>query len=95
MVAILFNVRESKRLAPLALVGLPLRTDLGTYNVAAAVHIARRLGPGHTIVTILCDYGTRYQSKLFNPEFLRTKNLPIPGWLERTPEIAVPFEKVA
>jgi cysteine synthase A len=46
-------------------------------------------------VTVLCDYGTRYQSKLFNPEFLRTKNLPVPEWMDRTPDIAVPFEKVA
>lgn len=52
-------------------------------NVAGAIRLARQLGPGHTIVTILCDYGTRYQSKLFNPEFLRSKNLPVPGWLER------------
>jgi serine/threonine-protein kinase len=47
-----------------------------------AVRMARELGPGHTIVTILCDYGTRYQSKLFNPAFLRRKNLPVPGWLD-------------
>ena len=46
-------------------------------------------------MTILCDYGTRYQSKLFNPEFLRSKNLPMPGWLEREPEISVPYEQVA
>lgn len=52
-------------------------------NVAGAMRLARHLGPGHTIVTILCDYGTRYQSKLFNPEFLRSKGLPVPGWLER------------
>jgi cysteine synthase A len=52
-------------------------------NVAGAIRLAKELGPGHTIVTILCDYGTRYQSKLFNPEFLRSKNLPVPGWLER------------
>jgi cysteine synthase A len=50
-------------------------------NIAGAIRMAREMGPGHTIVTILCDYGTRYQSKLFNPEFLREKNLPIPGWL--------------
>lgn len=50
-------------------------------NVAAAMQVARTLGPGHTIVTILCDGGTRYQSKLFNPEFLRARNLPVPGWL--------------
>lgn len=52
-------------------------------NVAGAMRLAKEMGPGHTIVTILCDYGTRYQSKLFNPEFLRSKNLPVPGWLER------------
>ena len=44
--------------------------------------MAKDLGPGHTIVTILCDYGNRYQSKLFNPEFLRTKDLPVPPWME-------------
>jgi cysteine synthase A len=51
-------------------------------NVAGAVRLARELGPGHTIVTILCDYGTRYQSRLFNPDFLREKNLPAPEWLD-------------
>ena len=51
-------------------------------NVAGAVRLAKALGPGHTIVTILCDYGTRYQSKLFNPSFLREKGLPVPHWLE-------------
>src|SRR4051794_6811279 len=50
-------------------------------NVAAAIRVARALGPGHTVVTILCDGGSRYQSKLFNPEFLRTKGLPVPSWL--------------
>jgi len=63
-------------------------------NIAGAIRLARDLGPGHTIVTVLCDYGTRYQSKLFNPEFLRTKNLPVPDWMDRTPDITVPFEKV-
>ncbi|GLK69584.1 cysteine synthase A [Hansschlegelia plantiphila] len=52
-------------------------------NVAGAIRLAREMGPGHTIVTILCDYGTRYQSKLFDPTFLRSKNLPVPGWLEK------------
>jgi cysteine synthase A len=52
-------------------------------NVAGAIRLAKQMGPGHTIVTILCDYGTRYQSKLFNPQFLRSKALPVPGWLER------------
>ncbi|RJF87686.1 cysteine synthase A [Oleomonas cavernae] len=50
-------------------------------NVAGAIRLARELGPGHTIVTILCDYGTRYQSKMFNPEFLKARNLPTPDWL--------------
>ncbi|MFG1212838.1 cysteine synthase A [Xanthobacter flavus] len=56
-------------------------------NVAGAIRLAKELGPGHTIVTILCDYGTRYQSKLFNPEFLRSKNLPVPAWLERKADV--------
>jgi cysteine synthase A len=64
-------------------------------NIAGAIRLARDLGPRHTIVTILADYGTRYQSKLFNPEFLRGKGLPTPGWMEKTPDIAVPFEEVA
>lgn len=54
-------------------------------NIAGAMRLARELGPGHTIVTILCDYGTRYQSKLFNPEFLASKGLPVPEWLDRAP----------
>ena len=53
-------------------------------NVAGAIRLARDLGPGHTIVTILCDYGTRYQSKLFNPDFLKSKGLPVPDWLDRS-----------
>jgi cysteine synthase A len=51
-------------------------------NVAAAIRVARALGPGHTVVTILCDGGARYQSKLFNPTFLRERGLPVPPWLE-------------
>ena len=56
-------------------------------NVAGAIRLAREMGPGHTIVTLLCDSGTRYQSKLFNPAFLKSKNLPVPEWLvaERPP----------
>jgi cysteine synthase len=56
-------------------------------NVAGAIRLAQEMGPGHTIVTLLCDYGTRYQSKLFNPAFLKAKNLPLPEWLlaERPP----------
>lgn len=55
-------------------------------NIAGAMRLARDLGPGHTIVTVLCDYGSRYQSKLFNPVFLREKNLPVPDWLDRDPQ---------
>lgn len=54
-------------------------------NMAGAVRLAKEMGPGHTIVTILCDYGTRYQSKLFNPEFLREKELPVPDWMTEAP----------
>ena len=63
-------------------------------NIAGAIRLARELGPGHRIVTILCDYGTRYQSKLFNPAFLRGKNLPVPAWMEGSPSYAVPYEQV-
>ena len=62
-------------------------------NVAGAIRLAKDLGPGHTIVTVLADYGTRYQSKLFNPQFLRSKNLPVPAWLERKSDVKIPFEK--
>ncbi|ALG90826.1 MULTISPECIES: cysteine synthase A [Actibacterium] len=54
-------------------------------NVAGAMRMARDMGPGHTIVTVLCDYGTRYQSKLFNPAFLKEKGLPVPAWLDAAP----------
>jgi cysteine synthase A len=54
-------------------------------NILGAIKAAKALGPGHTIVTILADYGTRYQSKLFNPDFLRAKNLPLPQWLVDKP----------
>ncbi|HMM64064.1 MAG TPA: cysteine synthase A [Mesorhizobium sp.] len=64
-------------------------------NIAGAIRLARELGPGHTIVTILADYGTRYQSKLFNPAFLHEKHLPVPGWMEKGSDISVPFEQVA
>jgi cysteine synthase A len=60
-------------------------------NVAGAIRLARELGPGHTIVTILCDHGARYQSKLFNPEFLRSKKLPVPAWLERRSNVTIPY----
>jgi cysteine synthase A len=52
-------------------------------NIAGAIRMAREMGPGHTIVTILCDYGSRYQSKIYNPAFLREKGLPVPEWLDR------------
>ncbi len=64
-------------------------------NIAGAIRLARDLGPGHTIVTILADFGTRYQSKLFNPEFLRGKDLPVPEWMARKSDIPVPFEAAA
>jgi cysteine synthase A len=60
--------------------GLSVGTSAGI-NIAAAIRVARAIGPGHTVVTILCDGGSRYQSKLFNPEFLRGKGLPVPPWL--------------
>ncbi len=52
-------------------------------NVAGAMQLARQMGPGHTIVTVLADFGTRYQSKMFNPSFLREKGLPVPAWLDK------------
>jgi cysteine synthase A len=71
-VAIVFQLLEEE--------GLCVGSSSGV-NVAGAIRLARDLGPGHTIVTLLCDYGTRYQSKLFNPEFLKEKGLPVPRWL--------------
>src|SRR5471032_3146726 len=62
-------------------------------NVAGAIRLAKDLGPGKTIVTVLADSGTRYQSKLFNPEFLRSKKLPVPAWLEDRKSVSIPFEK--
>ena len=72
-VAIVFDLLEHE--------GLCLGASSGV-NVAGAIRLARELGPGHTIVTVLCDFGTRYQSRLFNPEFLRSKGLTPPDWLE-------------
>jgi len=63
-------------------------------NLAGAIRLAKQLGPGKTIVTVLCDSGFRSQSKLFNPEFMRSKNLPVPTWLEKRSKIDLPFEKV-
>ena len=73
--------------------GLALGTSTGV-NVAGAIRLAKTLGPGKTIVTILCDPATRYQSRLFNADFLRSKNLPLPSWLENPARIEPPFETV-
>ena len=59
-----------------------------------ARRLAKQMGPGHTIVTVLCDYGTRYASKMFNPAFLREKGLPVPAWLEAKPDVPTVFEVV-
>lgn len=64
-------------------------------NIAGAVRLAKEMGPGHTIVTLLCDHGSRYQSKLFNPEFLASKDLPIPSWLTRKSGLTIPFENTS
>ncbi|WP_296420493.1 cysteine synthase A [Pseudooctadecabacter sp.] len=81
-----YNIHDSEALPYvfdlLADEGLCLGGSSGV-NIAGAVRMARDMGPGHTIVTILCDYGTRYQSKLYNPDFLREKGLPVPDWLDR------------
>lgn len=70
--------------------GLVLGSSSGV-NIAGAIRMAREMGPGHTIVTVLCDYGTRYASRLFNPDFLREKNLPVPAWLDRVETIKPPL----
>ena len=72
-VPIVFDVLEHE--------GLCLGGSSGV-NIAGAIRMAKEMGPGHRIVTMLCDYGTRYQTKLFNPEFLRSKDLPVPVWLD-------------
>jgi cysteine synthase A len=77
-VAVIFDLLEHE--------GLCMGGSTGI-NIAGAIRLAKDLGPGHTIVTILADYGTRYQSKLFNPQFLREKKLPVPEWLERKTEV--------
>jgi cysteine synthase A len=82
-VALIFDLLEHE--------GLCLGGSSGI-NIAGAIRLARELGPGHTIVTVLTDYGTRYQTRLFNPEFLRSKGLPVPSWLERRSTLKVPFE---
>jgi cysteine synthase A len=70
--------------------GLCLGGSTGV-NIAGAIRLAKQLGPGKTIVTILADSGNRYQSKLFNPDFMRSKNLPVPAWIEKRTKIDVPF----
>ena len=83
--AVIFNLLEHE--------GLCMGGSTGI-NVAAAMRLARDLGPGHTVVTILADYGMRYQSKLFNPEFLRGKGLPVPAWLAQMPKAReLPFQR--
>jgi cysteine synthase A len=84
MLPIIFDLLEHE--------GLCMGGSTGV-NIAGAMRLAHDLGPGHTIVTILADYGTRYQSKLFNPEFLKSKGLPVPRWLaEPRGPMKVPFE---
>lgn len=73
--------------------GLVMGSSTGV-NVAGAIRLAKEMGPGHTIVTILCDYGTRYASRLFNPEFLASKNLPVPRWLTEKSAIKAPLVAV-
>ena len=80
-VAVIFDLLEHE--------GLCLGGSSGV-NVAGAIRLARELGPGHVVVTVLADYGTRYQTRLFNPAFLRDKNLPVPAWLERRSAITGP-----
>ncbi len=83
MLPILFDLLEHE--------GLCMGGSTGI-NVAGAIRLARQMGPGHTIVTVLCDYGSRYQSKLFNPAFLKSKGLPVPHWLaEPAAPIEIPF----
>ncbi len=60
-------------------------------NIAGAIRLGQELGPGHTVVTILCDYGTRYQSKMFNPKFLKSKDLPVPDWLQDNQSANMPI----
>ncbi|MEO1265660.1 MAG: cysteine synthase A, partial [Pseudomonadota bacterium] len=82
-VGIVFDLLENE--------GLCLGASSGV-NIAGAIRLAQDLGPDSTVVTILCDYGTRYQSKLYNPAFLREKNLPVPVWLEATRDLPAVFE---
>ncbi|MEM6727134.1 MAG: cysteine synthase A [Pseudomonadota bacterium] len=72
--------------------GLPMGLSTGI-NIGGAMEMARHLGPGHTIVTILCDYGTRYQSKIYNADFLASKGLPVPNWMGAKAPIPAVFEE--
>jgi len=74
--------------------GLVLGGSTGI-NVAGAIRLAKQMGPGHTIVTLLCDSGYRYASKLFNPEFLRSKSIPVPAWLDGKTGVAAPTPLVS
>lgn len=91
-----YNIPDSEALPVvfdlLAHEGLCLGGSSGV-NIAGAIRMAREMGPGHTIVTVLCDYGTRYQSKLFNPAFLREKALPVPSWLDGA-KVALPDVRI-
>lgn len=82
-----FRIEDSRSVATtfelLQHEGLCLGPSSGV-NVSGAIELARKMGPGKTVVTVLCDFGTRYQSKLFNPEFLASKNLPVPDWLTKS-----------
>jgi cysteine synthase A len=94
-----FNIPDAEALPVIfdlaAQEGLCLGGSSGV-NIAGAIRMAREMGPGHTIVTVLCDYGTRYQSKLYNPEFLKSKGLPVPQWLDRRPaDLPKVFEDMA
>lgn len=82
-VAIVFDLLEHE--------GLCMGGSTGI-NIAGAIRLAKEMGPGHNIVTVLCDVGTRYQSKLFNPKFLRAKDLPVPEWLVNSDKIDIPYE---
>ncbi|MCY0147106.1 cysteine synthase A [Hoeflea sp. G2-23] len=89
-----YNIHDSEAIPLvfdlLAQEGLCLGGSSGI-NIAGAIRMARDMGPGHTIVTVLCDYGNRYQSKLFNPEFLTSKDLPVPEWMTRKSNFSIPF----
>ena len=94
-----FNIPDAEALPIIfdlaAQEGLCLGGSSGV-NIAGAMRMARELGSGHTIVTVLCDYGTRYQSKLYNADFLKAKGLPVPEWLDRVPApLPSVFEAVA